>query len=78
MGDIGKTILKTALTGLGVLVLVALTIVFAGMSRQALLFLIVFILMAVLGIYVRYLMQRVEELEKVVDKLLREKETADQ
>ena len=77
MGDIAKTILKTALTGLGVLTLVALTIVFAGMSRQALLFLILFVLVALLGIYVGYLMRRVEALENTVDKLLKEKKTAD-
>ena len=52
MGDLTKTILKTALMGLCVLALVALTVVFAGMSRQALIFLILFILLAVLGVFV--------------------------
>ena len=63
-------ILKPALTGLGVLALVVLTIVFAGMSRQALLFMILFVLVVVLGVFVGYLMRRVEELENTVDKLL--------
>lgn len=63
-------ILKTALTGLGVLALVVLTIVFAGMSRQALLFMILFVLVVVLGVFVGYLMRRVEELENTVGKLL--------
>jgi len=50
-----------------------LTIIFAGMSRQALLFLIVFMLLAVLTGFVAYLAWNVRHLEGLVDQLLAEK-----
>ena len=74
MGDIMSTILKTALTGLGIVALVWLTVFFGTMSRQALLMLILFILVALLGAYVVYLVKRVDHLEEQVDKLLAEKD----
>ena len=73
MDDIKSTIIKTVLTGFGVLGLVFLTIVFAGLSRQTLLFLIVFVLLAVLAGFVAYLTWNVRHLEGLVDQLLAEK-----
>ena len=72
MDDIKSSIIKTALTGSGVLALAVLTIVFGGMSRQALLFVILFVLVAVLAVFVGCLMWRVNALEELADKLLKE------
>jgi len=74
MSDIMSTILKTALTGLGIVVLVWLTVFFGTMSRQALLMLILFILVVLLGAYVVYLVKRMDHLEEQLDKLLAEKD----
>lgn len=74
MSDIMSTILKTALTGLGIVVLVWLTVFFGTMSRQVLLMLILFILVVLLGAYVVYLVKRMDHLEEQLDKLLAEKD----
>ena len=77
MGDIAKTILKTALTGLGALALAVLVILFASMSRQGLLLLALFILIVVLGAYVVWLVKRVDYLEEQLDKLLEAQQKED-
>ena len=74
MSDIMSTILKTALTGLGIVVLVWLTVFFGTMSLQVLLMLILFILVVLLGAYVVYLVKRMDHLEEQLDKLLAEKD----
>ena len=77
MGDIAKTILKTALTGLGALALAVLVILFGSMSRQGLLLLALFILIVVLGAYVVWLVKRVDYLEEQLDKLLEAQQKED-
>ena len=75
MGKIKGTILETILTGLTALALVFLAFIFAGMTRQTLVFLLLFLLVAVLAGLVGYLLWKVHCLEERLDKLLEKKES---
>ena len=86
MGKIKGTVFETILTGLTALALVFLTFIFASMTRQSLVFLLLFLLVAVLAGLVAYLLwkthcleEELDELQKRVEKLeqLRETEMAD-
>ena len=86
MGKIKGTVFETILTGLTALALVFLTFIFASMTRQSLVFLLLFLLVAVLAGLVVYLLwkthcleEELDELQKRVEKLeqLRETEMAD-
>ena len=59
MSKIKGTVFETILTGLTALALVFLMYVFAGMTRQSLILLVLFILMAVLAGLVIYLLWKV-------------------
>ena len=82
MGKIKGTILETILTGLTALALVFLTVIFAGMTRQSLVFLLLFLLVAVLAGLAVFLVRKVfcleeelDELQKRVEKLERPRKT---
>ena len=82
MGKIKGTILETILTGLTALALVFLTFIFAGMTRQSLVFLLLFLLVAVLAGLAVFLVRKVfcleeelDELQKRVEKLERPRKT---
>ena len=82
MGNIKGTILETILTGLTALALVFLTFIFAGMTRQSLVFLLLFLLVAVLAGLAVFLVRKVfcleeelDELQKRVEKLERPRKT---
>ena len=69
MGKIKGTILETILTGLTALALVFLAFIFAGMTRQSLVFLLLFLLVAVLAGLVGYLLWKVHCLEERLNEL---------
>ena len=82
MGKIKGTILETILTGLTALALVFLAFIFAGMTRQSLVFLLLFLLVAVLAGLAVFLVRKVfcleeelDELQKRVEKLERPRKT---
>ena len=82
MGKIKGTILETILTGLTALALVFLAVIFAGMTRQSLVFLLLFLLVAVLAGLAVFLVRKVfcleeelDELQKRVEKLERPRKT---
>ena len=82
MGRIQGTVFETILTGLTALALVFLTFIFAGMTRQSLVFLLLFLLVAVLAGLAVFLVRKVfcleeelDELQKRVEKLERPRKT---
>ena len=82
MGKIKGTILETILTGLTALALVFIAVIFAGMTRQSLVFLLLFLLVAVLAGLAVFLVRKVfcleeelDELQKRVEKLERPRKT---
>ena len=82
MSKIKGTVLETILTGLTALALVFLTFIFAGMTRQSLVFLLLFLLVAVLAGLAVFLVRKVfcleeelDELQKRVEKLERPRKT---
>ena len=82
MGKLKGTVFETILTGLTALALVFLTFIFAGMTRQSLVFLLLFLLVAVLAGLVVYLLwkthcleEELDELQKRVEKLERPRKT---
>ena len=82
MGKIKGTVFETIITGLTALALVFLTFIFAGMTRQSLVFLLLFLLVAVLAGLAVFLVRKVfcleeelDELQKRVEKLERPRKT---
>ena len=69
MSKIKGTVFETILTGLTALALAFLMYVFAGMTRQSLILLVLFILMAVLAGLVIYLLWKVRCREERLDEL---------
>ena len=82
MGKIKGTVFEMILTGLTALALVFLTVIFAGMTRQSLVFLLLFLLVAVLAGLAVFLVRKVfcleeelDELQKRVERLERPRKT---
>ena len=82
MSKIKGTVFETILTGLTALALVFLTFIFASMTRQSLVFLLLFLLVAVLAGLAVFLVRKVfcleeelDELQKRVEKLERPRKT---
>ena len=78
MGKIKGTILETILTGLTALALVFLAVIFAGMTRQSLVFLLLFLLVAVLAGLAVFLVRKVFCLEEELDELQKRVEKLEQ
>ena len=78
MGKIKGTVFETILTGLTALALVFLTYIFAGMTRPSLVFLLLFLLVAVFAGLVVYLLWKTHCLEEELDELQKRVEKLEQ